>query len=137
MVIVDCNLVPNDVATDELAPDEFAPIELTPGETDFNKLVAGGLGDGEVFVDDVVDVKNVNGDVNGDVNGELSGGKFVDASSSVSPTGTHARLLILIANRTLREEGGVGSTSSSSFSEPVSVSSLTERVKSGPKLLID
>ena len=88
-----------------------------------------------------MEADDANGDVNGEVNGELAVDKavdkFVDASSSEAPTGTRARLLILIANRTLCEEGGVGSKSSSSFSEPVSVSSLTERVKSGPKLLID
>ena len=148
-------LASNKFAPDELAPDALVPDELVPDGLVPVGLVPHGLGNGD-DIDNAVEADDANGDVNGEVNGDVNGkvaggrfvdGKFVDdgalerflpiptsASSSESPAGI--RFLIFIAYRTLCEGGGVGSKLSSSFSEPVSVSSLTERAKSGPKLLI-
>ena len=125
------------LAVDDLEPDEHEASDLgTPDPPD----VDGQVEDGEFVEGKVVD-REVKGDVNG-VNDEVADGALVDGklvdgggdtmlsistSSSESFNGT--RLSILIAKRML-ELDSVGSTSPSSSSDPVSVSSLTERVKS-------
>ena len=128
----------DDVVLDEFVPDEVVPDELAPGG-----LVA--VEGGKVEDGDGTDA-GVNGDVYGDVKGEVLDGKHVDdvlgrflatsTSASSSESLAAARLLIRIANR-MFEDGSVEiRSSSSSFSEPVSVSPLTERVKSGHRLPI-
>ena len=138
-------VVPDDVVYDEVVPDELVPGKLVAGEFVPNELVICARKDGKV-VGDVADA-GVNGDVNGDVKVGVADGKCVDCllgrffptSTSVSSSEESleaARFLIRIANR-MFEDGSVETrSSSSSCSEPVSVSSLTERVKSGHRLPI-